>query len=1407
MGDKKYILTFPQQNIWLMEKYNEGTAINSITGLINISKDFNSELCEKAINYVLKNNDVMRTRIIENSGLPLQYFEEYKYNNIEIVDMTSYSQEEISEYIDAFALHSLFFDSNQFYEFKILKYKNNKGGILLKIHHIISDAWSCSKLAMQLIDYIESNGNISEDNKNSYVDFINSQEEYLKSDKYVADEAFWKEYLSDINKTISMKNHNKIVSHNANRYSVSLDKYLNDRIINYCNVNKISVYSLFLAVISAYLFRTTNQTDFVIGTPVLNRANFKEKNTLGMFVSTIPLRVKIDENETILDLAKSISKNTMTIFRHQRYPYNKMLDIVRDTTANKDNLYNISFSYQNARINLNPEKYSTLWTFNKQLNDELQIHVTDMDNTGILRVNYDYLEDLFSENEIVYIHKRFLRILSDVVNYNYKILDIDILCEEEKIQIREYNNTDAKYSLNETVIDLLEEKVKYFPNDVALIYENQKISYKDFYNMVCNFAFKLLNVSDEKIIVYLDNSIELIVAIYGILMSGNAYVPLNLSTPVDRVRTIANDCDCKYAVMQDKILDDVIYLDVEKDTSTKINIENKSTHSKLAYIIYTSGSTGTPKGVKITNRALTNYICWAKKVYVNDSKPLMPLYSSIAFDLTVTTLYLPIISGGTIVICKNNNEEIVKIFREDKVNIVKLTPAHLSLINEANIRISNINTLILGGEALKTNDVKKIVKRSRRSIRIFNEYGPTEATVGCMIYKYNALDSEPTLPIGKPADNVKIYVMDKYGNICPLGVEGEIYIEGDGISAGYNNMEEKTKQSFILNSNTNRIMYKTGDIGRLDLDMQLRYIGRKDKQIKINGNRIELEEIENIAKKQFKFKNVVVDVKYISNIPNICLYYVSKNEYRGSYIRGKLKNYLPYYMLPSKYVKIDFVPVNKNGKVVRDLLPIPKKDVDSSLDKIRYINEFEENVCKVWEEILGKSVDPKHSIFDYGVDSLNIIRCQVKLSKYTKVINVQKFYEYPIIREFCKHINEMPKDETNLEELKKYKYINYSKPKTEDNFGKNIILVGATGFLGIHILKELLTINETDIIYCIVRGIDFEKRLRNRFKFYFGNEFIGLYEEKVKVINGNIEQENFGLQEDELLNIVKNTNRLINAAAIVKHHGYYSEFDLINVQAVKNIVKICKAHNLILEHISTVSIAGDSSIEVFDESKFYIGQNYKINPYIETKFKAELYIYKMISEQNLMANVYRIGNLTWRYVDGVYQKNVLNNGFFMRIKNMLFLKAYPSSIKNMKVEMTPVDIAAKFIISLMFYTKEVNQIFHIYNPNTVNFLDMIYSLDIAKGSEFRELSDNDFMEILKKYDSRENVLLNDIISSMGTIEVQIDNKYTIKKLNECKQVWPNLDKNYINKMSIYLNKFTKEEFNGTKEKIKLKNNN
>lgn len=443
--------------------------------------------------------------------------------------------------------------------------------------------------------------------------------------------------------------------------------------------------------------------------------------------------------------------------------------------------------------------------------------------------------------------------------------------------------------------------------------------------------------------------------------------------------------------------------DIDLNMYSKENIENVNSLDDLVYVIYTSGSTGKPKGVMIEHRGLSNYVWWAKKEYFGDEKGAMALYSSISFDLTVTSIFTPLISGNKVVIYSNDESEYVlfKILRENKVTVLKLTPAHLSLIKDMDNSSSNIKRLIIGGEDLKRNLAEKVHKSFNTDIEIYNEYGPTETVVGCMIYKYNEEDKGLSVPIGYPIDNTQIYILDSHLNVVPSGISGELYIGGNGVARGYLNREDLTEDRFIPNPyNKDQKMYRTGDIAKYIDTGVVEYVGRNDDQVKIRGYRIEVGEIEKYLLENEAIKDAIVAIKE-DNRKNKTLnaYMVAKKEVTDSEIKNWLLKFLPEYMIPINFIFMEQLPLTSNGKVNYALLPHPTYD---KKDFVKHNSTIEKELVEAMEEILGiEKISLNDNFFQIGGDSIKAIQISSILKNAGLDINVKDILTHGSISEIA----------------------------------------------------------------------------------------------------------------------------------------------------------------------------------------------------------------------------------------------------------------------------------------------------------------------------------------------------------------------------------------------------------------------
>ncbi|MEK7434229.1 MAG: amino acid adenylation domain-containing protein [Cyanobacteriota bacterium] len=568
--------------------------------------------------------------------------------------------------------------------------------------------------------------------------------------------------------------------------------------------------------------------------------------------------------------------------------------------------------------------------------------------------------------------------------------------DEEKKQIEVFNNTTSLYPKDKNIIHLFEKQVELTPDNIAISMDNINLTYKELNEKSNSFANYLINLGQKQgeiIALLTKHSIETIISILGILKSGNAYLPIDPEHPADRIKFMLEDANVNFLITN---LEKIEFYPNEKTIYLKdemFDSENKIFLTKenfLAYVMYTSGSTGKPKGVKVTNLNLVNYIHWVKKYGIlENEKTIYPFYTSLSFDLTLTSIFLPLVSGNQIEVYKNEYHKfaIKKIIDDKKANIIKLTPTHLKVLKELETDNINIKKIITLGEPLSIDLAKSIYQKFGSKIEIINQYGPTEATIGCMAHKFDfEKEQSDTVPIGVPGDNTYIYLLNENQEEVSIGSVGEIYISGDCVANGYLNRDDLTQKCFLKDPfRKNEIMYKTGDLALRLPNFEIEYIGRVDEQVKLKGFRIEIGDIESTILEYKKIKECIVLVKEKSNenIKYLVAYYISDEEVNTKELKNFLETKLPYYMIPSNYVSIKEIPLTVNGKINKKAL----LNIEETKNYIEHSN-FEDKITKsVFESVyqvipqIDSKIDENMNLFELGIDSLTMTNLFSKLTK------------------------------------------------------------------------------------------------------------------------------------------------------------------------------------------------------------------------------------------------------------------------------------------------------------------------------------------------------------------------------------------------------------------------------------------
>jgi len=1032
-----YELTNPQKRIWFTEVLHNHLEMSNIGYLIQFKGEYDLDLLAQATKHVVKANDSLRLRFKladKEKGEPVQYIPDYEEVDVQIIEAAS--EEELLKKIENIHRQRFDIDARFHCSFVVFSIGKKICGLFEKAHHMVADGISAIIVAREVIETYQKlvNNDFKEiDKEISYIDFVRAEKEYIGSEKYNKDREYWVGRFDDFageEITFSL-NKNKKNSLKVKRCSLQVPGNIIRLLEEYKANNRIANFALFMAALAIYFNRFMNHQDIVIGMPVHNRAGKVFKQMVGMFVSTLPFRIKFEDQWSFNDLVAFIKKELWDSLKHQGYPYNHLVKDLKDMDIDTSSLLNVQL------IELpggNQEEVAKRFFYSTQYNiTQLSIYLNEQNTRELveLDVAIDYHQDIFEPKEVEFFFKRLMVILEQAITEPAKqISQLSLLEDAEyKELVFDLNDTKAAFPREKTLPQLFAEQVLKNPGSTALEYEDKTVTYEELNDLTDKLAAKLqaAGVVPGAIVGMLcERSIEAIVCIMGVLKAGGAYLPIDPAYPADRKNYIIKDSDIKILLaekaleqQEKEFLDNIKeittmiidYQSLEKETIDTLFKKPVVTSENLAYVIYTSGTTGNPKGTLLRHRNVINYICWGAGVYVKGETVSFPLYTSLSFDLTVTSIFIPLVTGNKIVIYRDSKEGLLieRVVRENKADIIKLTPSHLKVVSELKCETSRVKSFILGGEELKTGTAREIHDLFAGSINIYNEYGPTETAVGCMIHAYDKnRDKDLSVPIGKPADNVRIYILDKNKKPLPLGVVGEIYIGGEGVAAGYLKNQPLTEEKFVDNPFVpGEKMYKSGDLGRWNLDKILEFFGRGDEQVKIKGYRIEPGEIEKQLLKIEGIKDAVVAVRK-GQQAELCAYLVAKEEkeLEVSQLREALSRELPLYMLPAEFVQVEAIPLTRNGKVDFKKLESMGEKLGSGKEYTAPRDEKETMLAGIWAGVLGEErVGIFDNFFELGGDSIKAVQIAARMNDAGKSINVKDILSLQTVANICANVD------------------------------------------------------------------------------------------------------------------------------------------------------------------------------------------------------------------------------------------------------------------------------------------------------------------------------------------------------------------------------------------------------------------
>jgi amino acid adenylation domain-containing protein len=1036
-------LSFSQQRLWFIDSLQGGSPEYNMPVAFEVTGQFDITLVTEVFNSIIERHEVLRTVYLEKAGEAHQHIcsmSDIAFE-IKVEDLNHLTGEKLDTQVKSLVEADIYAAFNLAEDLMLrvsyVKKTAVTGVLIFNMHHIASDGWSMEVLIKEFFTlyhaYSQGQINPLPDLEIQYADYTHWQREYLNGEVLESQLNYWEKQLDELPAVHSLPlDHARpaIKQHEGAIVSGELPATIAKQLLTVAKEHELTPFMLLHGVLSLLLSRHSNSSDVVIGTPVANRLQAELDPLIGFFVNTLVLRADTN-HDTLSDYFAHIRQVHLDAQSNQDVPLQQLVERLKAprSTAHSP-LFQIEIT-TNTSYGLNDESDIVPFALSGvdiqpyqsdliQSKYDLNIDLSISEHGVGLKWNYD--TSLFTEQHIVQLNDHLcclLEGLSQTVGQPSQELHTLPLLSADEIEhlVYDLNNTVKDYPKNKCIHQLFEQQAEYTPNNVAVVFEDEKLTYKQLNNKANQLAHYLKAHHDIKpdtlVGICAGRSLEMVIGIMGILKAGGAYVPLDPSYPQERLSYMLEDAALDVVLSQTQLQaflagfnGTILALDglAEIDNDNQIDnhfcaeygnhnlsaSETGLTSSHLAYVIYTSGSTGKPKGVELEHQSVLNYLTNTRDYLTNELKHSV-MSTSLNFDATVTSLFGAWLSGGYLTLLNERKdifESLGAMMAKEQEGLFKVTPSHLQglLFDEP---ILTAHVVVVGGEAFSYDLAVKISKQMPNTYFI-NEYGPTETTVGCSYerFSYDDIDAygeRLDINIGKPIINSQLFVLNERQELLPHGSIGELFIGGEGLARGYLNRSELTAERFInnpfyddSNPNSSPRLYRTGDLVRYLADNNLEFIGRTDNQVKINGFRIELGEIESQLTQQRVVDSAVVVMKEQAESLQLLAYVkpVTGESLDVEVVKELLAMKLPDYMIPNAIIGIDSWPLTPNGKVDKKAL----LDSDDGLSQGEYIapeTETERTLVGIWSSLLGieaDSISATSNFFELGGHSLLSMR-------------------------------------------------------------------------------------------------------------------------------------------------------------------------------------------------------------------------------------------------------------------------------------------------------------------------------------------------------------------------------------------------------------------------------------------------
>ncbi|HEX6292477.1 MAG TPA: amino acid adenylation domain-containing protein [Herpetosiphonaceae bacterium] len=1050
-GDRSTaMLSFAQQRLWFLNQLEPGNPFYNVPTVVRFRGPLDSRAFERALNTVVERHEALRTVFPIVEGQPVQRILPALSVPLAIIDMPVTAT--VRDLARAEIQRPFDLAQGPLLRALLLRIQNEEHVLVLTMHHIVADGWSMKIFIQELATLYQAfsagHSPALADLPIQYADYAVWQREWMQGEVLAAQLAYWKDQLANLPTLDVLTDHPRppVQTFRGGRLMFALPKAPSAELTALAQAQGVTMFMLLLASWQVLLARYSRQTDIVVGSPVAGRHRLEIEGLIGCFINTLVLRADLSGNPSFRELLARVRRMCLQAYAHQDLPFEKLVEELQPTRdLSRQPLFQSMFILQDDPMGSSELTNLTLQPLIVEHGtSQFDLTLSIVDSTDGLVGTLEYNSDLFEPTTIERMAGHLQTLLLGIIAApEQRLSELPLLTAQERQQLVDWNTTYVEYPTHLCLHTLVEQQAQRTPTAIAVVFENTSISYSDLDRRANQLARHLgaLGVGgcpqgETRVGVCLHRSLDLVVALLGILKAGAAYVPLDPSYPAERLAFMLDDSQVPVLLTSQEFasrfsaaerhLPALVDLDLDWPTiaqqpTTPPTVNVSPDHP--AYVIYTSGSTGQPKGAVNTHRAIVNRLLWMQDAYELDATDRVLQKTPFSFDVSVWEFFWPLLSGARLVVARPEGHKdpayLTQVIAAQQITTLHFVPSMLRLFLEQPEleACRSLRRVICSGEALPSEVQDHFFTRLHAELH--NLYGPTEAAVDVTAWACQPDHPLPIVPIGRPIANTQIYLLDPHVQPVPVGVPGELHIGGVQLARGYLHRPDLTAERFIPDpfSQTGypqggARLYKTGDLARYRPDGAIEFLGRLDHQIKMRGFRVEPGEIEAALRSHPAVGAAAVVLRGSASDPRLVAYIEprAKNqelETPNAELRAYLAEHLPDYMVPSAFVLLEALPLTPNGKL--DLRALPDPDGARPAPETSYVapqSDIEQQIAEIWQAVLKiDRVGVHDNFFDLGGHSLLLIQIHRRLCETVSPnLSVVELFQYPTISALSRHI-------------------------------------------------------------------------------------------------------------------------------------------------------------------------------------------------------------------------------------------------------------------------------------------------------------------------------------------------------------------------------------------------------------------